>query len=135
MRKIEYSDEVSVDKKGNVHADYDTPPAKMFFSDERSVGGDAVVIHQPSAEEIYEEHFTNLNKSLGIQSVLESEFKGFRRQDPKKLAEEDKQNLAKRREYIDNVDRPKLEKAMRPVTDTEIDEMNKMAEQWFGAEL
>lgn len=135
--KINYDDDVKVDPKtGQVTSSLEDRPAKMMFCDEMSLGNDTIVVRQPSAEEVYDEHFQDLNKSLDVAKVVASEFKGgFQRKDPKKLMADDEKNLAIRRRHIDEVDKPRLEAAMRPVTQDELDEMNQMATEWFGAEL
>ena len=121
-KKINFSDEEEELRKHGI--------------DEYQRGNGTLVIHQPSPEEIYDEHYSDLNKSIGVVDVVNSEFKrGFKRKKKEDLIKDDEKNLAKRREHIDNVDKPKLEKSLPPVTDNEIDEMNQMAVNYFGAEV
>lgn len=122
VRKINFSDEEEELKRHGI--------------DEYQRGNGTLVIHQPSAEDIYNEHYQDLNKSIGVVDVVNGEFKkGFKRKKKEDLIADDAKNLAKRREHIDKVDKPKFEKCVPAVTTNEIDEMNQMAVNYFGAEI
>lgn len=112
-----------------------------------------VTVEIPSAEEIYSDHYKDLNDEeskirKGVSSVINEVFENssvnipdgepeprFKRIDPKMLEEDDRKHLNNCYEKFDKETRPKIRKSIKTATIEDEEAMNDMARKLYGAEI